>query len=124
MENYIKKEMFLFEFGYFLDKSDKEYNIYNNVYDKNHAFYDEGINLFLTEELESYIKTAKNYVSIYENTYIVITKQGLWNLTQEEIENKDFDSLDLSECDYSVENVVYSIMSDEYGNIKENFIKK
>lgn len=124
MENYVKKEMFLFEFGYLLDKCDKEYFMYHNVYDKNHAFYDEGQNLFLAEELESYIETAKNYVSLYKNSYVVITNQGLWNLTQKEIENIDFDSLDLSECDYGVENIVYSIMSNEYGNIKENFIKK
>lgn len=124
MENYIKCEMYLYETGEFLPKNDREYECYSNVYDKEHAYYDLGQNLILAKDLDEMKQVAKNYVSIYKNSYVVITYQGLWDLTQEEIDNEDFDSLDISYCDYNVENVVYSIMSDEYGNIKEDFIIK
>lgn len=124
MENYIKCEMYLYETGEFLAKNDSEYECYSNVYDKQNGYYDLGQNLFLAKDLEEMKQVAKNYVSLYKNSYVVITHQGLWNLTQEEIDNEDFDSLDTSYCDYNVENIVYSIMSDEYGNIKEDFIIK
>ena len=116
-----QKQLFLVDIGILLDKNDEEFKSYTTCYDKKWGYYDEVQYLCDTKDYEVELKTAKEYIKrCVNNSYIVITNQGLWNIE----EGIDFNDLDWSSCDYSVDGVVYSIMKDKDGNIIENFIKK
>ena len=121
------------EQGILLDKNDKEYEYYSQVYDKQHAFYDEYQEYdcyeleTIKEELLRQLKNAPN------TTYIVISKQGLlknYYISKNVTEETEWSEInqDLNDCweqpDYSLENIVWSAYKDENGIIHEDFIKQ
>jgi hypothetical protein len=115
----MKVELYLLDKGILLDKEDKEYNMYSVAYDKQNAYYDTYQELFAKESFEVVKGIVKQEVMRYKSYYAVITNQGFWNLDEEDL--KDLSNCDLVECDYSKENVIYSIMSDKFGNITLSF---
>lgn len=117
----MKVELYLLDKGILLDKEDKEYNMYSVAYDGQNAYYDTYQELFTKEKFGIVKRIVKQEALLYKSYYAVITNQGFWNLDEEDL--KDLSDCDLGECEYSKENVVYSIMSDRFGNITENFIK-
>ena len=123
IKNELKKELYLFDFGLLLDKTDDEFSYYNNCYDKENGYYDITQYLFTKEQLKRNIEYAKSQVKLYKNSYCVITYQGNFLLTKEELKNLN-DICFTDFAGYSTNNVIYSIMQDNIGNIIENFIKK
>lgn len=114
----MKQETYLLEAGYLLDKNDSEYECYNVVYDKKYGYYDILQHLILKEDLEKNIKEHKELFKSYDNVYLIITYQGLFEWEdKEELDNCDF----LSFVEYETQNVVYSLKK-ENGKIEENFI--
>lgn len=125
MEKTQKVNLLLVECGDILYENDEEFKNYNGVYDNQYGYYDTSMCLILREELEYFKDYARKKVSQFKNMYFIITDQGLWNLTEEEIKNFNecSNEFDLSYCDFQNLNLVlFSIMSDNEGNITENFI--
>lgn len=116
----MKKELYLVDMGILIDKYDKDFEYYGTCYGiEEYHLYDENMWLFLKEDFEKEKTLLKQYINkLVNNTYFIITKQGLWDIE----ENDCFSDLDISYCDFLRENVVYSIMKDKNGNIIENFI--
>lgn len=110
-----KRELFLVEYGTLIDKEECEYYV---VYDKKYGYYDE--NQYFTYNLKEAIDACKDYVSCFPNTYGIIVNQGLQKLSDEDIENGNYNICDIA--NYNVENIVYSIMSDKERNTLDNFV--
>ncbi len=69
----LKFNIYKIEVGVLLDEDNSEYNCYNNVYDKQHAFYDENVSFEIDYNLA--LKYANDYVEHGVNgTYAIINK--------------------------------------------------
>lgn len=121
------------EQGVLLDKDDKEYQYYSQVYDEKNAYYDETQEYDccnLEDKKKQLLYLLKNHA--INKSYAVITNQGLlknyygYKIT-DETELSEIKQ-NLNDCweqpDYSLNNVVWSAYKDENGNIIEDFIKK
>src|SRR5690554_738877 len=123
----MKKEIYNLEVGVLLDKNHEEYDCYNMVYSDNYGFYDENVIAYIKEDYDKAIEYANDYVKNGVNkTYAILTYQGLLDIENDKeleciVEHGYSDFLNL---DYSSENVVYSIVKDDKGNIIQDFINK
>lgn len=122
----MKRDIYNLEVGVLLAEDNADYNCYNNVYDKYNAYFDENEIAYLKKDYDNAIEYAKNYVkSGVKRTYAILTYQGMYNLSTRDIVSiKEFGYCDNIELDYSSENIEYSIMKNDDGEIIENFVKK
>ena len=130
------------EVGVLLDKDDREYECYNNVYDKNWGYYDENVVLFL--DYNRAVEYAKSYVNEGVNkTYSIISKlkydsEKIYNSKSVDTMNyvaRDInyilgggyvDDINIFKDLYSVDNVIYSLykyLGKENEEIIENFVR-
>ena len=118
------------EVGVLLDKDNKDYDCYSNVYDKEHAYYDE--NVIFELDYSKALDYAKQYVENGVNgTYAIISKincDNNYSFTEEYIELFGGEEL------YNTKNVIYSLnkvrnedhpyyLGKGNGKIIENFVK-
>ena len=130
----LEQIVYLEETGILLNKSDSQYDYYSQVYDKQNAYYDEyqGYALGNLEDIKE--RLLKELENSRNNSYALISNQGLVSnyYLEEEIDrtniedceeylNNYFDTDDLS---YDVRDIVWSAYKDENGIIHEDFIKK
>ena len=119
-------KVYQYEVGILLDEDDDEYDSYNEVWDKQHGFYNEDWGVEL--DLES----AKEYVQSYVNdgvvnTYaiiseIIVSDEELEDIKENIDENGYVETSDF-DMDYSIDNVIYSLYKSNNG-IVENFLNK
>ena len=87
--------------------------------ERKHGYYDE--NQYLKKDKCEAIAEAKKYVENgVPNTYAVITEQTGF---PDEMTEQDMESFDADETCYDTDAVIYSVMKDKDGNIRENFIE-
>lgn len=111
--------LYLTEVGILLERRNPEFERYNKVYDRKHGYYDE--NQYLKKDKCEAIAEAKKYVENgVPNTYAVITEQTGF---PDEMTEQDMESFDADETCYDTDAVIYSVMKDKDGNIRENFIE-
>lgn len=108
-------KVYLLETGILLDKSDKDYESYSHVYDRQHGFYDE-CQEFRTcfektvEEAESYVLEG------IPGTYAIISE---FNADYCE---EDLEETDLSGVEYNLEDVVFSFVKQKDGKLVKDFL--
>lgn len=124
----MNKIIYNLELGVLLPEDHSEYQAYNNVFDKKHAYYDETyLNGVFTKEL---ISKAREYVSAgVDNTYAVLTAcwvpDYLYDDLVKEINENGFieESVDMLDGEqYKYENIQWSLLKTKDGLV-ENFIK-
>lgn len=104
-------QKYMLDCGKLLDKNNPEFEFYT-TYDKQYGYLD--LMQSIETNLDKIIEFAKIYVEKTINRYVVISKAKKTIIC---------DNFEIDDCDFDVESVVYSIMTDSNGNIKENFIK-
>lgn len=114
-----KKNVFLCEVGVLLNKSDTEFDNYNNVWNHEYGFYDENATLFLKKE------EAKEYAITYvkngvDNTYAILADEGLCDC--DEFNDEDYDISEVISGEHNAEDIIYCIAKIN-GKIIENFLK-
>lgn len=110
------KQKYLLDCGYLLSKDNENYERYA-CYDENYGYFDE-----LQEydsNLSQTIKKAKAYVNDSINKYAVVSKAKKTTI----LSVPSMDDVIIDDCNFNVEDIVYSIMSNNEGKIIENFIK-
>ena len=111
--------LYLTEVGILLERRNPEFERYNKVYDRKHGYYDE--NQYLKKDKCEAIAEAKKYVENgVPNTYAVITEQIGF---PDKMTEQDMEIIDPNGICYDTKAVVYSVMKDKDGNIRENFIE-
>lgn len=113
------KKAYFVEAGILLEPGDREYETYNIVYGGKHAYYDELMDYYPTQE------EAENFVKWYVNdgvnkTFGVITEQFV---EDDFFETYDPDDLGFSDIDFSEQAVISSRVKLN-GTIIENFTSK
>ena len=138
-------DIYKVEVGVLLEKNNEEYNDYSQVYDKQHAFYDENV-VFFAEKIDA-IDFAKKYVTdgvidtygivklikynaeeLYgkpNNIYDVIhdcetIKYDMLQIIDEHILENWRDMFGSENFDMS--NIVLSVMKSKDGSLVENFL--
>lgn len=116
-------KIYQYEIGVLLDKSDEEYEIYSQVWDKKHGYYNTDWGIELT------LEDAKQLIQDYVNngaqgSYGIISEVPISNEIYNKIirnveENGYFSDYVWYDADYSLDNVIYSLTKDE-----ENFVKR
>ena len=103
----MSKNLYHMEEGYFLTKSDPDYEAYSSVYDKKQGYYD-------ADQYESFdldrLKSLAEQVTGCGNYYVIITNLGEYDETDEALapdENGFIPLDDLTGVDYNSEDIVY-----------------
>lgn len=116
------KKIYQYEVGILLDKTDTEYESYSQVWDKKHGYYNEDWGV------EFSFDSAKNYIKDYvnngvKNTYGIVSEiivsDEIYKEMLENVEINGYYDTSCYDMDFSLENVIYSLIK-----TKENFIIK
>lgn len=133
----LNTKVYSLETGVLLDKNDREYESYSNVYDKQNAYYDE-LQCYIVDDLDKILeRTLKGLKKSVINSYIILKfeclVQNFASLELEQIEQMNLveiqnflneECFDTDCVSYDVRDIVWSAYKDENGNIIEDFIKK
>lgn len=108
----------LCEVGVLLNKTHKEYNAYNHVWNHKWGFYNENDILYEEKDKDKAIEYAKQYVNTgVENTYAIVSNEGICEW-EDELDDGD---LDIIPGCYDCKDVIYSVAKIN-GKIVENFL--
>ncbi|MCI8749701.1 MAG: hypothetical protein HFH67_17915 [Lachnospiraceae bacterium] len=108
-------KIYLLETGILLDRSDKDYESYSQVYDKQHGFYDE------CQEFrpcfDKTVKEAKNYARDgIPGTYAVISEFDI------DCGGENLEEMALSGIEYNLADVVFSFVKQKDGKLVKDFL--
>lgn len=109
-----KGYVYLLDAGELLDKNDKEYENYSQVYNKKFGFYDWEMTYYYT--LEQAVKDAVAYAKQGDKCYGIVSLQYK-HLSHD----TDLAELSTKDNDYDMKSVVYNIANFN-GKLKENFL--
>lgn len=121
-----EKVIYAVETGFLLDKTDPEYDCYNEVYDKKHGFFNDGNCVYPSEEEAD--DAAKTYVEegdtkSYAIISILTCDESLWEEMKAEIENDEsdgyewFNELEGDPSMYTMDAVFRTYHKDDDGNV-------
>lgn len=111
--------LFLVDEGALLEENDEEFASYNSVYDHKYGYYDIEQSFFKT--LDEAKNEARRYINSVEYGYAVVTEQSGYD---DDLTDEGLNEVPVSEADYDVSNVVFSIRKDPNGTMTEGFVEK
>lgn len=110
-------KVYLLETGVLLNKSDKDYRSYSQIYDKQHGFYDECQEF--KPNLDKAVEEAETYVqSGVPDTYVVVSELD----TGYGYEEDGLEEMDLSGIEYNLKDVVFSFVKQKDGKLVKDFL--
>ena len=123
----VPRTFYKVEIGVLLPITHKEYEDYNNVYDKKHSYYDENV-FFFTNKKEA-ISYARKHALLKENSYVVVSKLSGKGIEMNETQLDEFHSTGFiydyhnmwnCECLWGTKDVIYN-RKNENGKLKKIF---
>lgn len=107
--NIPKNHIFLIDHGAILNQNDKEFDCYNNVYDKQYGYYD--VEQYYTTDPEKDLKVVKELYTDAnaDDYYIIITDQGHIDDYGDTFQTNNINEipLDAGNNDYNVDAIIY-----------------